>query len=153
MLVRRKDICKMAKEYWMSAKDLSDSLSSFILRDGKVLEMSKNGEGYSHAAVGMAWDSHNARCDDDDTYFDDMDMFMNVCGAMRFTQMDMHRQMVIETTLKPTEKQILTLVKDIREKKPESLDLYDDEGDGTYCEYISKNPRPLDIQRWISKCW
>jgi len=74
------------------------------------------------------------------------DKFMNDCNAIRFW--NSLSRILVECNRKPTEKQVQTIVRSVRENPSRGIYLADNDN----IDRI-ENPRPLDIQRWISRCW
>ncbi|MCX6666213.1 MAG: hypothetical protein NT038_09200 [Euryarchaeota archaeon] len=159
--MKKKTICEHAKEYWETYNDFDFNIDvGFIMKDGKIMEMipNNNNSKYTHEAVSKAWlDDLDKRTPENVNK--GMRDFMKECGAIRFSihwQDGEHADVLFETTHhKPTVHQIKTIVNDIRgmEKVEFYALLVSPHHSPQYCEYKSENPRPLDVQRWISKCW
>ena len=153
------NICKKAKKYWETLPTLSAAGSAFILDDGKVLDMIRKSDGrpYGHDDVSMAYGGKPFG------YLS----FLKNCNAIRFFHYD--GVVTFEAVKKPNEKQIKTIIKDIKESQPEKMslakynppkkhkDMFIDNREFQqgyhHCILETNKPRPMDIQKWISKCW
>ena len=146
--LKKNNICEKAKRYWTIRKKFEDAGNCYILKDGRVLDLHYNGKNYDHAEVGLAWSTIPV-----EEYWRQMDAdennrkFQMKCAAIRATRTP--SSLYVESEHRPTEKQAQVLVHDIQRVTPKFIILKR----GDACEFVSRNPRPLDVQRWISKCW
>lgn len=154
-----KTICKSAKQFWKKADRLDDD--AYIFKDGTIIYMryAKNNEPaeHGHVSISEAW-SDNPKFTEEG-----VNKFLDTCGAMRYNILESGEEGeggifldTFETIKKPTDKQINIIVKHIREKEPKRVDFnrqIPNQLKASYCNYYSKNPSPLDVQRWVNKCW
>jgi len=160
--LKLKSICELAREYWPNHSDLeSADNSSYILKDGTVLDMEHNGIPRDHADVAEAWANKQNYEHVNKGMYD----FMKECNAIRYFFIKLQSKKesfsFVETLKKPTDKQVDTIVEHINEMHPDKMDFYaiteksvDEDYPGKVCEHSAKfKPRPMDVQIWISKCW
>jgi len=148
---------KLAREKWSVRDSFCEELSEFILSDGKILSIVDDDENtYSHCHVSEAWTDVEKR-DDDKFYIEnpefsdnEMNRFLDDSGAIR-VQICNHGpnefNYYIHANKKPTEVQINLIIEEVEKYDFDEIHfLY---RDGT--RDVIKNPRPIDIQRWVSK--
>lgn len=138
-----------------------DSTSAFwIMADGMMLDYMHHDEEFDHDAVGEFLPKPKFRAGDEA-----INEFMDNCNAIRLSDvsgMDVGRGRALNLEMyhKPTDEQIKTVTNIL--KKPEtklfvaertSLDECSRGSEKKSCYYETHNPHPMDIQRFISRCW
>ena len=155
----RKMICKLAKQFWKKSDRLEDD--AYIFKDGTIIYMryAKTNEiaDHGHISIPEAW-SDNPKFTEES-----VNEFLDTCGTIRYDIFESGEKGeegifldTFETIKKPTDKQINVIAKHIQENRPKRVDFNRQmliQSKASYCNYYSKNPRPLDVQRWVNKCW
>ena len=120
----------------------------FIMPDGETIDIGH------HQHVDIAWSN---KIQDEDKAYRFLDDFMKKCHAMTFHVLkfsDKKKILSVNSFKKPTSKQVEKInhiIPYVDAFEPFS-DYYDPQKpDGCYMKI--NHPRPLDVQRWISRCW
>jgi len=86
--------------------------------------------------------------------------WQNETGTLRYEYVpQVGKIRVISGLRRPTNEQLESIAKSIRELNPQSVhfiktdEMFNDDASTVLGEYESDNPRLLDVQMWVNKCW
>jgi hypothetical protein len=128
----------------------------FLLPDGSIISTGRAGhEQVSEIYTGKL--KHNESIDLF-IQFALLYRFLDECHAVRFISLNKepaHKTLTAESVHIPTHQQIEQLASMMQDKNKFYADRSDTNKNESICSFeITKTkPRPLDIQRWISRCW
>ena len=148
------DKCKrMIKKYGTTRKI---GCAGFIMPDGKMINFCRKKKTDSHDRTYEHYEMVK-ECYQKKGQIVDADIlpFQKECGVVRIRHGPIRTW--VSAVRKPTVKQVEQLKKAIVDGCDRlyavKIDNSKEADDERICESIINQPRPLDIQRWINKCW
>ena len=147
------DKCRKAEKYF----GLTDSYqcAGFIMPDGKMIDLCYTDkdkekaplwqEKHEHIEIGHAYNLF--------TSYDELESFLHDCHAIRFRKQGTDGIIRVEARDKPTSKQTQQITEALKEGCSRFFAIGPEFREKEECIYSITEPRPLDIQKWINKCW
>ena len=147
------DECKKITKRFGTTKKLE--CAGFILPDGKMINLCKKKHEMTYYSdrTREHWEMIK-KVYPEMIIQEGIITYLDRCKAIRIrkTPIRLWAQAVHKPTKKQTE-QLVKAVKDADRLHAQRVDPTKEEDEDIYCDTTLNNPRPLDVRRWISKCW
>jgi len=148
--------CSQAASIYKTKEKQKLGKRGFLLPDGSIIATGSTG----HELISRLYTGKLASDESIDIFaeFALFYRFLDECHAIRFLDLDKgpdRKILTVESVHKPTEAQVKQLTRMVQDKDKLYADRSDPKRNDYICSYemLLVKPRPLDIQRWISRCW